>query len=54
MKAKLETENAKALYKKRKQTVELVFGTIKSAISFRRFFITLPYSCKRIVTLEIT
>ena len=37
MKAKLETENAKALYKKRKQTVEPVFGIIKSAMGFVRF-----------------
>ena len=37
MKAKLETENAEALYKMRKQTVEPVFGIIKNAIGFRRF-----------------
>src|SRR6185437_7108317 len=37
MKAKLETEDAKALYKKRKQTVEPVFGIIKTAIGFRQF-----------------
>ena len=35
MKAKLETEDAKASYKKRKQTVEPVFGIIKSAIGVR-------------------
>lgn len=64
MKAKLETEDAKALYKKRKQTVEPVFGIIKSVIGFRRFslrglgkaatewtLVTLAYNCKRLVTL---
>jgi transposase len=65
MKAKLETEDGKAEYKKRKQTVEPVFGVIKSAIGFRRFslrglskaatewtLVTLAYNCKRMVTLE--
>jgi DDE family transposase len=37
MKAELETEDGKARYKKRKQTVEPVFGIIKSAIGFTRF-----------------
>jgi Transposase DDE domain len=37
MKAKLQTDNAKFLYKKRKQTVEPVFGIIKSAMGFVRF-----------------
>lgn len=37
MKAKLETDNAKAPHKKRKQTVEPVFGIIKSAKGFVRF-----------------
>ena len=32
MKAKLESEDGKARYKKRKQTVEPVFGIIKSVI----------------------
>jgi hypothetical protein len=65
MKAKLDTEDGKAEYKKRKQTVESVFGVIKSAIGFRRFslrglskaatewtLVTLAYNCKRMVTLE--
>ena len=65
MKAKLETEDAKASYKKRKQTVEPVFGIIKSAIGVRRFslrsigkaatewtLVTLACNCKRMVTLE--
>ena len=37
MKAKLESEDGKARYKKRKQTVEAVFGIIKRAIGFTRF-----------------
>lgn len=65
MKAKLETENAKARYQKRKQTVEPVFGIIKSAMGFLRFhlrgianvttewtLIALAYNCRRIVRLQ--
>jgi len=65
MKAKLETEDAKALYKRRKQTVEPVFGIIKSVLGFRRFslrsigkaatewtLVTLAYNCRRLVTLR--
>lgn len=37
MKAKLETDDVKATYKKRKETVEPVFGIIKSAMGFTRF-----------------
>ena len=37
MKAKLESDEGKSRYKKRKQTVEPVFGIIKSAIGFTRF-----------------
>ena len=37
MKAKLETDDARTRYKMRKQTVEPVFGIIKSAIGFTRF-----------------
>ena len=37
MQAKLETEDAKKLYSRRKQTVEPVFGIIKAAIGFTRF-----------------
>lgn len=39
MKAKLETEKAKAKYRKRKHTVEPVFGIIKSVLGFRHFFL---------------
>ena len=67
MKAKLETEDGKAHYKKRKQTVEPVFGIIKSAIGFTRFrlrsltkaatewtLIALAYNCRRIARLQTT
>ena len=37
MKAKLDSANGKARYGKRKQTVEPVFGIIKSAMGFTRF-----------------
>jgi hypothetical protein len=63
MKAKLETEDGK--YKKRKQTVEPVFGIIKSAMGFIRFhlrglanaanewrLIALAYNCRRLATLR--
>ena len=65
MKAKLETDNAKTLYKKRKQTVEPVFGIIKSAMGFVRFRLrglqnaaiewtlaALAYNCRRMITLR--
>ena len=65
MKAKLETDDGKKLYKKRKQTVEPVFGIIKSAIGFVRFrlrgmqkvatewtLIALAYNCRRIQRLQ--
>ena len=65
MKAKLETDDGKAHYRKRKQTVEPVFGIIKSAIGFTRFrlrslakaatewtLIALAYNCKRMNHLQ--
>jgi hypothetical protein len=65
MKAKLQTEDAQALYKRRKQTVEPVFGIIKSAMGFLRFHMrglhnvaaewtltTLAYNCSRIARLQ--
>ena len=65
MKAKLETEDAKAKYKLRKQTVEPVFGIIKSVLGFRRFslrglkkvksewtLLALAYNCKRMGALK--
>ncbi len=61
MKARLEQDDAKALYKRRKQTVEPVFGIIKSAMGFTRFhlrgidnvaaewtLVALAYNCRRI------
>jgi Transposase DDE domain/Transposase domain (DUF772) len=65
MKAKLESEDGKARYKKRKQTVEPVFGIIKSALGFTRFhlrglanvaaewlLIALAYHCRRLYRLQ--
>jgi hypothetical protein len=65
MKAKLETEEGKARYKKRQQTVEPVFGIIKSAMGFTRFhlrgmqkvaaewlLVALAYNCRRLHRLQ--
>jgi transposase len=65
MKAKLETESGKALYKKRKQTVEPVFGIIKATMGFVRFRLrgianaatewtltALAYNCRRLHRLR--
>lgn len=65
MKAKLQTDDAKTLYKKRKQTVEPVFGIIKNVLGFLRFrlrglqnvatewtLIALAYNCRRIMRLQ--
>jgi transposase len=65
MKAKLETEDGKTLYRKRKQTIEPVFGIIKSAMGFARFHLrgienvatewtltALAYNCRRIWRLK--
>jgi len=65
MKAKLKGSDAKSQYKKRKQTVEPVFGIIKSAMGFRRFnlrglinavtewsLVTLAYNCRRVARLQ--
>jgi transposase len=66
MKIKLESAEGKARYKKRKQTVEPVFGIIKSAIGFTRFslrgrqkvalewlLIALAYNCRRLHNLRL-
>ena len=66
MKAKLHSEDGKARYKKRKQTVEPVFGIIKSAIGFTRFHLralanvaaewlltALAYNCRRLHRLRL-
>jgi Transposase DDE domain len=65
MKAKLESEDGRARYKKRKQTVEPVFGIVKSAMGFIRFhlrgrekvttewlLVALAYNCRRVHTLR--
>ena len=65
MKARLQTEEARAKYKRRKSTVEPVFGIIKTVLGFRRFLlrgienvkaewllVTLAYNCKRLVNLK--
>ena len=61
---KLKSDPAKAEYKRRKQSVEPVFGSIKSAIGFTQFHLrgiekvkaewqlsTLAYICKRMVAM---
>src|SRR5215475_4401197 len=65
MKAKLDTDDGKSRYKKRKQTVEPVFGIIKSAMGFTRFhlrgihtvatewlLVALAYNCRRLRSLQ--
>ena len=65
MKAKLETEDGAKRYGKRKQSVEPLFGIIKSAIGFVHFhlrglanvasewtLITLAYNCRRLNRLQ--
>ena len=67
MQTRLQTDRAKALYKKRKQTVEPVFGIIKSVMGFNRFhlrgirnvtaewtLVALAYNCRRIQRLQAT
>jgi hypothetical protein len=66
MQAKLETHDAKARYAQRKQTVEPVFGIIKAALGFTRFYlrglakvtsewtlIALAYNCRRLHRLRL-
>jgi len=66
MLAKLETQDAKDLYARRKQTVEPVFGIIKSAIGLTRFrlrglakvsaewtMIALAYNCRSLHRLRL-
>jgi len=65
MKEKLQTDDAKAKYKRRKHTVEPVFGIIKNVLGFNRFslrgiekvktewlLVTLAYNCKRLNNLK--
>ncbi len=61
MKARLDQDDDRTLYKRRKQTVEPVFGIIKSAMGFTRFhlrgirnvtaewtLVALAYNCRRL------
>jgi len=63
---KLKTEDAKQKYRRRKSTVEPVFGIIKSVLGFTRFhlrslekvknewlLVTLAYNCKRLSKILI-
>jgi len=65
MREKLRTDQAKAKYKRRKYTVEPVFGIIKNVLGFTRFslrgiekvktewlLVTLAYNCKRLSNLK--
>jgi hypothetical protein len=65
MKQKLESEDGKAKYKLRKQTVEPVFGIVKSAMGFNRFLlrglakvktewtlVATAYNCRRLLRLK--
>ncbi len=67
MQKKLQTDDAKNKYRKRKQTVEPVFGIIKSVLGFTRFhlrgiknvkhewqLVALAYNCKRMANLMTT
>jgi transposase len=66
MKAKLETEAGRAMYARRKQTVEPVFGIIKQCMGFRQFLlrgvekvagewqlVTTAYNFKRLWNLKM-
>jgi hypothetical protein len=66
MKAKLQTEEGKAVYALRKQTAEPVFGIIKHVMGFRQFLlrgrekvcgewqlVTLAYNLKRLWNLKL-
>ena len=65
MRERLETTEARDIYRLRKQTVEPVFGIIKSVIGFRKFslrglakvmtewtLVALAYNCKRIARIK--
>jgi hypothetical protein len=67
MKSKMETDEARKLYAKRKQTVEPVFGIIKAVLGFRHFhlrslekvstewsLVALAYNVKRLYALSAT
>ena len=63
----MESEEARANYRLRKQTVEPVFGIIKNVLGFRHFslrglakveseweLLALAYNCKRLHRLQST
>jgi hypothetical protein len=63
---KLKTDKGKGIYKKRKETVEPVFGIIKAGMGFRQFLlrglekvnaewelVTLAYDFKRLFALKM-
>ena len=65
MREKMETDEAKSLYRLRQQTVEPTFGIIKAAMGFREFLlrglskveiewclVSLAYNCKRLHNLK--
>ena len=66
MRDKMATEEGRAYYRLRKQTVEPVFGIVKEAMGFRRFLlrglgkvegewslVTLAYNCKRLHNMKM-
>jgi hypothetical protein len=66
MATKLASEEARALYKLRQQTVEPVFGIVKAVLGFRGFslrgldkvagewdLVALAYNCKRLHKLQL-
>ncbi len=66
MAAKLESEDGRALYRLRQQTVEPVFGIIKAVLGFTGFslrgldkvtgewdLVALAYNCKRLHKLKL-
>lgn len=66
MRHKLETEEGRAVYRKRQQTVEPVFGIVKQAMGFRQFLlrgkdkvslewlaVALAHNCKRIHNISL-
>ena len=67
MAEKLASEESRALYKLRRQTVEPVFGVIKAVLGFTRFslrgldkvagewdLVALAYNCKRLHKLTLS
>ena len=66
MATKLDSEEGRALYRLRRQTVEPVFGVIKAVLGFTGFslrgldkvtgewtLVALAYNCKRLHTLTL-